>query len=356
MSQESFENMEDPKKKLFISPPLSTINYADPFLNHWIDATNNALAVRIIIAINVVIFLAMVVASYGSALFAPPINFIIRWGANIGSYTLIDEPIRLITYAFLHGNLFHILMNMFILFDVGPLVEKIFGTRRFLFIYFFSAIIAALNSLFWRPVVVSIGASGAVFGVYGALLAFYLSHKSAFPKRFIQEKSRFVLAFIICNLLYGLLQPNIDNASHIGGLVGGFVIGIILCPVAPRKHKWRWQKLIGLISLAIISYGFFSLDKLALLDKHGRLSWQTALRYMAEDNYHQALFYFNKYINTYNNKTALAYLLQAECMEREKNYTSALANIETAIKLDPENKEAQLMRLHITQLMQGKIK
>lgn len=150
----------------------------------------------------------------------------------------------LITYAFLHGGLMHLLCNMYSLYIVGTQVETVLGKSKLLIIYFISAITAALLSAVLTPGA-SIGASGAIFGLLGALLYFGY-HYRLYLGNIITGQ---ILPVIIINLFIGFMLPGIDNFGHIGGLIGGILSAMIVG--APGKNDTR-DRVNGVIILFIL--------------------------------------------------------------------------------------------------------
>ena len=146
------------------------------------------------------------------------------------------EYYRILTSMFLHSDFEHLINNMLVLFFVGDNVERAAGKVKYLLIYFGSGIIAGLASMGYNMIkhrnILSIGASGAIFGVVGAMGYILLINKG----RLEDISSRQVILFIIFSLYGGIANANIDNAAHIGGLLGGIVLAIILYR-RPKKHK-----------------------------------------------------------------------------------------------------------------------
>ncbi len=142
---------------------------------------------------------------------------------------------RLITAGFLHGGLLHILMNSWVLFDLGTAVEQFYGTRRMLVIYFVSNVTGFLTSTFWSSGI-SVGASAALLGLVGAMIAFGVKDRSGIGS----AVKRMYIRWTVYILIFGLLFPMVDNAAHIGGLIGGFIVGYIAG--TPRLvEDWREQ-------------------------------------------------------------------------------------------------------------------
>jgi rhomboid protease GluP len=179
-----------------------------------------------IIAINVAVFLIMLAA--GADLMNPNPAIHIRFGSNFGPLTWTGEEWRLLTSAFLHFGLIHIALNMFALYQAGGLVERLFGSTRFALIYLLSALSGSVASGWWDPLRNSAGASGAIFGVYGALLAFMVVRRADIPPSMFRGIRNSALAFCVYSLVIGAAHPLIDNACHVGGLLGGLAAGVIL--------------------------------------------------------------------------------------------------------------------------------
>ncbi len=164
----------------------------------------------------------------GAGLLQPNGALLIAWGTNYGPLTLNGEWWRLLTSMFLHFGLLHIALNMWALWSLGQLTEKLYGSAYFLVLYFFAGLSGSLASLYWHPNVNSAGASGAIFGVIGGLLAFMVNPRTRIPARVAAAHRNSAGIFILYNLINGFALAGIDNAAHIGGLVGGFAMGWVL--------------------------------------------------------------------------------------------------------------------------------
>ena len=158
---------------------------------------------------------------------------LVKWGSNLPRMTLgAGEWWRLLSSAFLHGNLVHLAMNMFALWQAGQLVERIFGSLRFAGLYLLAAIGGSLGSLLWGLLshhpVNSVGASGAVFGIIGGLFAFIGREHSGVPPTVVRDLRSSLVPFLLFNIGAGFLYPHTDNAAHIGGLAAGWLAGHLL--------------------------------------------------------------------------------------------------------------------------------
>jgi rhomboid protease GluP len=181
---------------------------------------------NVIIALNVVVFVVMagfLGAGWWDVTDTTPY---ILYGANNGAATTDGEWWRLVTSMFMHFGVIHLLLNMWALFQTGPLVERLLGRALYTFIYLASGVGGSLLSIGWHgDKMWSAGASGAIFGVYGALLGYMLSEKQALPRPVFQPMLKSTLTFAGYNLFYGLIHPGIDNAAHVGGFVTGVGLG-----------------------------------------------------------------------------------------------------------------------------------
>ncbi|EMK24453.1 rhomboid family intramembrane serine protease [Leptospira kirschneri] len=177
----------------------------------------------ILLNLNILIFLIMIFS--GVHFFYPDGPSLLEWGANRRIETLAGQWWRLLTNVFVHAGFPHLFFNGFGLIISAIFVEPILGRIRFLILYIFSGLCGSLASIVWYPNTISVGASGAIFGLYGAILGLVLM--DAFPRDDKKNVLIMIVTFILTGLLWGLFG-GIDNASHIGGLVGGTILGIIL--------------------------------------------------------------------------------------------------------------------------------
>jgi len=179
----------------------------------------------ILIYINAGVFLLMVLSGLGFANFTG--EDLLNWGANYGPLTKNGEWWRLLISTFLHAGIMHLFANMIGLLFIGVFLEPKLGRIKYLLVYLVTAVISAITSLWWHDEVVSVGASGAVFGLYGVFVALLIT--KVYPPEIAKTALVSTLVFIAYNLIMGM-TGDIDNAAHIGGLLSGFVIGLILYP------------------------------------------------------------------------------------------------------------------------------
>jgi rhomboid protease GluP len=188
-----------------------------------------------LLTLNILVWAAMVVV--GVDPMNPSAEVLLRWGGNFGLQTVQGEWWRLLTAMFLHAGLIHLAFNGYFLWVIGRVTEQVFGWAAFVLIYLGSGLIASTISLLWQPAVVSVGASGALFGVFGAFLGFTLRRRGVLPPEFVKQVYRNALMLLGLNVVIGLSVQNIDLAAHIGGLLGGLGIGWLLSKLAEASPR-----------------------------------------------------------------------------------------------------------------------
>lgn len=179
-----------------------------------------------LLALNILVFVAML--AKGLPVNEPTTVELLRWGADFGPLTLTQQPWRLISNMFVHAGIIHIGFNMWCFWYLGKIAERIFGGWTFLLIYLFSGIAGGLLSLLIFPMRVSVGASGAIFGAAGALIAALKLGKLPIPKQALSGTLRSLVAFAGYNLLFGAVSARIDNSAHLGGFGLGLLSGALL--------------------------------------------------------------------------------------------------------------------------------
>lgn len=204
----------------------------------------------IIIAINVILYVIM----YRSNLTGDINNLddtLIKYGAIVGDLVRGGDYYRLITSAFIHIGIYHLLANMYSLFILGPNVEHFYGRGKYLCIYLYSAIMGSLFTMVFQGASISAGASGAIFGLLGALLYFGYNYRGYLGNRLINQ----LLPVVIINLAISFLVPGISAAAHIGGLIGGVAVSFMLgANVNDNNQKQIHGLIITLLLTAFMVY------------------------------------------------------------------------------------------------------
>lgn len=219
---------------------------AENFLSFFIPR-KDFFVTPLLVDLNLLVFILMVCT--GVNFIAPDNQSLLNWGANFRSLTLEGQWWRLFTNCFLHIGIVHLLFNMYALVYIGLLLEPILGKTRFLIAYVSTGIVASVASLWWHDLVISAGASGAIFGMYGVFLALLTTD-------LIEKTARKTLLtsigiFVGYNLLYGM-KGGVDNAAHIGGLISGLAVGYVFIPSLKRPAE-RSIKMLTVVLLSFVT-------------------------------------------------------------------------------------------------------
>lgn len=230
-----------------------------------------------IVGANVVVFVLMVFA--GAGMLQPDANVHLAWGANYGPATKEGGWWRLFASTFLHYGIVHVAFNMWALTDAGRLVERLYGSAAFLALYVFSGLTGSFASLLWSADrVVSVGASGAVFGVYGALIAYLVAQRGSVPASVLKGLATSAAIFVGYVLVFGLLQKGIDNAAHVGGLLGGIVAGFALSgPLEPGARHSAPRHMAAALGAAAVLGVLWSLTPPAQYSYAAQLAAERAI-------------------------------------------------------------------------------
>ena len=198
-------------------------------------------AVPLLLVLNSCVYVAMVatdiswdrispaafwssVAEISRAMGFPSRGQVLQFGGNHGPYVAQGDWWRLVSCAFVHVGFAHFVINMTSLFALR-IVESFYGSGAFLLLYVLSAIGGSACSVLWHPSAVSAGASGALFGLAGALLAFFVAHRYSIPELIYRPVVRNLVLLLLVNILIGAVVDEIDNMAHLGGLVTGLLAG-----------------------------------------------------------------------------------------------------------------------------------
>ena len=289
-----------------------------------------------LVGLNVLMFVAMVVS--GVSILHPSSAQIVRWGADYGPYTLTGQWWRLLSNTFVHIGLLHLALNMWCLFDLGRLAERLYGRWTFLAVYIFSGLSGSLASLIRDPSVISAGASGAIFGLAGALIAtLYFGHVPI-PRRSRRSTLVSLIVFAGYNLAYGFFRGGIDNGAHLGGLACGLVLGVVLGQDfrLPARLRSRLRPfLFPAMALAMLgSVAFLEHANLLLILLNDA---ETSLR---ENKPQEAITELSQAIRI-NPNNSRAYTLLGAAYMMNKQGAQAEAALQQAIQLAPRDNAAR---------------
>ncbi|HVV87365.1 MAG TPA: rhomboid family intramembrane serine protease [Kofleriaceae bacterium] len=211
-----------------------------------------------LIALNVIAFAIEV--ALGADPMSPTPGKLLALGANQAPFTLGGEPWRLVTAMFLHAGLIHLVVNMYGLWATGQLVERMYGRAGFVALYLLAGLGGGLATVLRHTMTPSVGASGAIFGVFAALGAWLLIHRDRIDRKALRLATSNLLVVLAINVYLGLRIPSIDMAAHVGGLVVGFAVAIALewRRVPPARSMTRLAAVTA-VGLAAIAAAVFAL-------------------------------------------------------------------------------------------------
>jgi len=197
--------------------------------------------------INIIVFII--------PLIVPQWDMIIYITGVLHGYEIFVEgqSYRFITSMFMHGGAMHIFMNVLSIYMIGQVLEKLFKPLVYLSIYFVTGIFGSLFYLFINPEGQPVGASGAIFGIFGALAGFAWVHRKTMHDEFMKFIRSFGMILLL-NLGLGLAIPEIAMSAHIGGLVAGVASGVIMA----KNPNYLWAYILGSFGLMFLIYSYLS--------------------------------------------------------------------------------------------------
>lgn len=308
-----------------------------------------------LIVLNTVLYIATVASTPDHWLGQLTSKTLIDWGANFGPLTLNGQPWRLVTCTFLHASLTHILVNLCLLFTLGREMEQSWGTRRFLIVYFLTAIVGSLVSVEVQPLFVSVGASGAIFGLFGSAL----SSVGGFDEVLKTIKRRIVALaiFVLLILCHQFFVPGIDNLAHLGGLITGILSGLAFSILSSNNLKYRAPAravLVTLICLPFIAYFII------WAQYQGDLRFKAHPHYMdgglliKDKKYEEALAAFNLAVQEltdpdakYNEERKAILEGRIRALIKLKRFDEALRDIATIEAMTEKKAPVLAMKAHI---------
>lgn len=231
------------------------------------ERTQGLRITRGLIAVNVAVFVLMVTS--GVPITGPNTEQLIRWGGSFGPLVLLGGQYwRLLSAAFVHIGIIHIFFNMWCLWSLGQLAEPLFGRTAYLALYLLTGIAGNILSVAWNPEVLGAGASGAIFGVAGALIGLLKFARFRVPKEQIKPILSSVLSFAGYNLLFGFIVPGIDKMAHIGGFISGLAIGFLLSSsITVSRQEYHRAKALVFSLMSVTLFGAF------IMVRNWRLPW-----------------------------------------------------------------------------------
>jgi rhomboid protease GluP len=303
---------------------------------------------QVLLGINVLVFLAMMLS--GASPVNPENPILLRFGANWGPLSLGSQPWRMLASNYVHGGIIHIALNMWCLWDIGALAEIVFGSTAYLILYTLCGLGGSIASLWWHPMVVGVGASGAIFGLAGALITvIYLGHLP-FPKESLKRTLRSLVMFAGYNLFFGAVVAHVDNSAHIGGLVTGLAIGALMARHLHESQevRRRWARIV-IAGFAVVLLAAFLLVK----NVNGNsVVIGEALNAIQAGKVDEAISSLEPSTSR-DSKDPTAFLLLGSAYLEKGDFAKAEPALQKAVALKPDFFPAQF-NLGLTQLKLGK--
>ncbi|WP_226583033.1 rhomboid family intramembrane serine protease [Halobacillus litoralis] len=354
MKHQLVKKQQDQRKRV-----MSLFDYGKPRITY------------VLLALNILIF--MYIEWKGDT---TSVLTLIDYGAKYNPAIVEGEWWRILTSMFLHIGMIHLFMNMLALFYLGVAVERIYGSGRFFFIYMLAGLFGGLASFMLNPHVAA-GASGAIFGLFGALIFFGIQYKQLFFRTLGWN----LIFIILLNISFGLLVPQVDNGAHIGGLIGGFLASAF---IQMPKHKIGKMQ-AGAFVLYLLAFGamayigftgwlngeqtYSQVQETQELNQRGdydRVIEQTTTS-LENPGIYEAELLFNRsyaYVKTGRSKKAKedlesvvsiapemaeAHYNLALLYQEEGQVKKAAEHAATAVSLKPENEEFQKLKRELRQ-------
>ena len=301
-----------------------------------------------LVAINAAVFVAMVLT--GVSITEPTTAQLLKWGADFGPQSLGSQPWRLLTSNYVHIGIIHIALNMWCLWNLGLLAEHIFDRWTYVLAYTACGLAGSVASLWWHPMAMGAGASGAIFGLAGALIAALYLGRLPIPKAAMRGTLNSLVAFAGYNLFFGAVGARIDNSAHIGGLVAGLVVGAALARklTEPADVRQRWRFGVFAVTALVLFVLFSSVKQTrgyVVPLERGLDALQSGQNDDAIRNLEQAA---SKQPNDH-----IIQVMLGQAYLRKLDYAKAEVTLQRAVQTDSEDSQAQYF-LGFTQLKLGK--
>jgi predicted Zn-dependent protease len=237
---------------------------------------------------------------------------------------------------------------MWCLWDLGSLAESLYGHWTFAVVYLLAGVGGSLGSVIWNPDVLSVGASGAIFGIAGALIASFYLGEFSLPRAVITGTLRSVVMFVGYNLVFGAMLSRVDNAAHVGGLVTGLILGALIAKAAPDSNAT--MRRVGVLALGIVLIGGGTAWWLHSRDYMRHM--QRGVGYLAQNKTDQAIAEFQTVIRQRPNYPSAHFRL-AQAYIRKNDFANAEAELGILIAMAPEDARASYL-LGFLYLQEGK--
>jgi rhomboid protease GluP len=288
----------------------------------------------VILGINVVVFLAMTLAG-GST----NTNVLLDFGASFSPYFRRGEYWRLVMPMFLHIGWLHLAVNSYALFLLGPILERVYGYGRFALLYVAAGMGSSAVSMSLSRNIAA-GASGAIFGIAGAMLVAGYLHREVIPPRWGRALGRGILPFIVLNLILGFSVKGIDNWGHLGGLLSGMVLAALIPPpahdLAPQFGEARPSQAVIALPVVVVALAMASTAQHYVRSREvTRLLWEGAQLHAAHQEA-KALERFRTAAQRSPHDTR-PHMMMADLYTGQKLYSDAIQHYKEALQIEPDS-------------------
>lgn len=301
----------------------------------WSRPQSSSMVVtQAIFGINVAVFIAMALAGV-SMIDNPSGQDLVHWGANFGPLTVSGQWWRLLTCVFVHGGLLHIAFNMWCLWDLGRLAESVYGHWTFAVVYLITGLSSSLASIIWNPVVLSVGASGAIFGIAGALIASFYLGEFSMPRAQMTGMLRSVVVFVGYNLFFGAVIARTDNAAHVGGLLMGLLLGALIAKVAPGHDDYPRRIAVLLFGALVVLGAGMWVHRAHAYMQYG----QSGVEFLQQGKADEGIAELQKSVRLRPN-FAPAHAALAQAYVAKRDFANAASELQRVIALSPRDEYA----------------
>jgi rhomboid protease GluP len=309
---------------------------SQPGISQEAYLTQNFPVTMVLIGACVLVFLIMVFR--GVSFIEPTPAQAIAYGADFGPLTLGGQWWRLVTSMFVHYGIIHIALNMWCLWSLGRAAEQLLGRFSYLLAYFVSGVFGSIASVYWHPQSAGAGASGAIFGLAGVLVAFVYLKKTPSHLQINKKMLGSLGSFIVYNLILGQAIPGISNAAHIGGCVMGLAVGAALPRADADEYARRSRLLFVTVACALV------LVAAAITTQHlraGTSEINSVQNLLHEGKFTEAAAQLEQ-LTARDPSFALAQSMLGSIYMQQGRYTQGTVALKKAYKADPsEPKYAQ---------------
>ncbi len=285
-----------------------------------------------IFGINVAVFVGMLLS--GASPMSPSSASLLAWGANYGPYTLTGDWWRLLTSCFVHIGIIHIAFNMWCLWSLGAMAERLYGRVTFACVYLLCGISGSLGSVLWHhSPTISAGASGAIFGLAGALIASLKLGEFSFGGM-AQGSMQSLIMFVGYNVVFGALSGRTDNACHAGGLVAGLVLGALIAKVSPDP---RLMPRLGVLVLVAVMLGgvAYGLQRSRAYPYY----LMRASEQVGNGRIEAAIPFYNAALKLHPESAGTIHYQLAHAYWEKKDYAAAERELQKALETAPKDEE-----------------